>query len=662
MRLPSIPSIALLAMLAACGGAPTPAPATVAPTAPLPAGTAPTPPAVPDAPPAPRDDAKPTLEQLLNVHRAFAPEPLAGNAVLMLSDAPGTAQLFRVDGADRKQVTDFPDRVSSFVVAPDRKLVVFLKDSGGDENDQVFRMNLGEAPVALTAAPKVKHTLPVFDDKGARVAFTSNARNGKDMDLYAEDVLKASASKPMTPVLELAGPHHVADWRGEQVLVVEQRSNVDADLHLVDLRTRKKRTLTTHEGDQRWEGARFSNDGKAVFALTDAGREFMALVAVDVASGKRTSLVAEAHDLDHLAVQKAAAPTTNDTLVYARNVDGVEHAHLLYLDAKRRPTRTAPIGLSGFFGKVTVAPDGKSALAAFETPQLPTEVYRIDLAGSESPRATRLTQSDHAGIDEKALAPAEILTLKSFDGRPVSLLWYAKPVPAGERRPVVVWVHGGPESQEQPRFNPVVQYLVAHGYAVAAPNVRGSLGYGKSFAHLDDKDKREDSVKDLSEVGKMLAARADVDPKRIALMGGSYGGYMVLAGLTLFPEQWAAGVDVVGIANFRTFLEQTAAYRRSQREAEYGALATDGALLDRLSPIHRAETIKAPLMVIHGTRDPRVPIGEARQVAEALKKRNVPSELLTFEDEGHGLAKRKNRLVAYPKVVEFLDRHVRARK
>jgi dipeptidyl aminopeptidase/acylaminoacyl peptidase len=177
--------------------------------------------------------------------------------------------------------------------------------------------------------------------------------------------------------------------------------------------------------------------------------------------------------------------------------------------------------------------------------------------------------------------------------------------------------------------------------------------------HLDDKELREDSVRDLHELGKFLAQRPDVDPKRIALLGGSYGGYMVLAGMTLYPEQWAAGVDIVGIAGFRTFLEQTAPYRRALREAEYGSLEKDGALLDRLSPLRRVDRIRAPLMVIHGTRDPRVPIGEARQIAEALQKRSQPVELMTFDDEGHGLAKRKNRLVAYPAMLSFLDKHVK---
>jgi len=272
---------------------------------------------------------------------------------------------------------------------------------------------------------------------------------------------------------------------------------------------------------------------------------------------------------------------------------------------------------------------------------------------------SRKTKSDHQGIDESKLVDATLLTMKASDGVPLSTWWYAQREDPSEKLPVVIIVHGGPEAQATPGFSALQQYLALSGYAVATPNVRGSLGFGKSFAHLDDKEKRQDSVRDLHEIGEMLASRPEVDPKRIALFGGSYGGYMVLAGLTLYPTQWAAGVDIVGIANFRTFLEQTAPYRRALREAEYGSLEKDGALLDRISPIHMVDKIAAPLMVIHGTRDPRVPIGEARQVVEALKKRGLPVALLTYEDEGHGLAKLKNRLDAYPQVVKFLDEQVR---
>jgi dipeptidyl aminopeptidase/acylaminoacyl peptidase len=338
------------------------------------------------------------------------------------------------------------------------------------------------------------------------------------------------------------------------------------------------------------------------------------------------------------------------------NSDGVEEVLLAELDAGRKASSPRKAGLSGVIGSMDGSPAGDAVFVAMERADLPAEVFRVDVAAGASARVTR---SHHAGINESDLVREELFSVPSSDGRKISVFWYSKKAGAGEKLPVVIQIHGGPESQAQPYFNPITQMLALNGYAVAVPNVRGSTGYGKAFAHLDDKERREDSVRDIHEVGKFLATRPDVDPKKLVLYGGSYGGYMVLAGLTLYPEQWAAGVDIVGIANFRTFLEQTAPYRRALREAEYGSLAKDGALLDRLSPLRRVDRIRAPLMVIHGTRDPRVPIGEARQISEALQKRGQPVELLTFDDEGHGLAKRKNRLVAYPAMLAFLDRYVK---
>jgi dipeptidyl aminopeptidase/acylaminoacyl peptidase len=673
-RLASLVTLALLG----CGPAPsnTPPPAVTAPVATTAAPSA----QAKAAPPAQTEPAKPaqpppvTLQQMLDVHKATAPRALDGQRFLFLSDAPGTAQLFTsttpADPAAAppapEQLSSFPDRVSALRVAPGGKYVVFLKDTGGDENDQIFELDLdrkGTAPHALTQAPKVKHTLPAFDDAGKRMAFTSNARNGKDMDLYVEPTHSYGESFGHKPLVELAGSFAVADFRGDQVLVVEARSSFDQDLWLVDAKTKKKKLLTKHEGDERYASAHFSRDGKAIFVLTDAGREYLTLTAIDVASGKRTEVLALDHDIDDAALpvyasKKAAKGQPEDVAVVKVNMDGVEEVSVVSIDGKRKVIERKPAGISGVVSSIDVAPGGEAAFIALERPDMPTEIFRVDLGKAT---AARVTKSFHGGIDESRLVPAELVTVKSFDGKPVSFFWYQRKGGAGERQPVVVSVHGGPEGQAQPLFSPVTQYLALSGYAVATPNVRGSTGYGKTFAHLDDKDKREDSVRDLHEVAKAIAARPDVDGSRMAVLGGSYGGYMVLAALTLYPEQWAAGVDIVGIANFRTFLEQTAPYRRALREAEYGSLDKDGPLLDKLSPIHKVDRIAAPLMVIHGTRDPRVPIGEAKQIAEAVKKRGLPVELLTFEDEGHGLAKRKNRLVAYPAMMEFLDRYVKNR-
>lgn len=621
-----------------------------------------------------------TLEQLLDVARSSGASAIDADNFIYLSDVPGTSQIFAppVKGdplGTPKQLTSYPDRVGSLRVLPGGERALFMKDSGGDENDQIFLMDLkaGGEPLALTEAPKVKHTAPVFDEKGASIAFTSNARNGKDMDLYVEALpargAKAAEKKgepaKRAPVVELSGSHSVQDFRGDKVIVIEVRSSFDQDLWIVDRKTKKKELLTKHTGDERYDWARFSRDGKAVLTLTDAGREYLSLVAIDIASGKRTPIIEEGNDVVQAASARAGAlakgldPKAEDVIVFVINKDGVEELATATLDKARKVLKRAPVNLSGVFGSMDMAPGGAAAYVTLDRSNLPSEVFRIDVAAAT---AARQTFTPHGGIDETKLVDAELVPLKTFDGKTISFFWYKAAGASDVKRPVILMIHGGPEGQWQPGWSALTQYFALHGYSVAAPNVRGSTGYGKSFAHLDDKEKREDSVKDLSEVGKFLAARPDVDGSKLVLFGGSYGGYMVLAGLTLYPEQWAAGVDVVGIANFRTFLEQTAPYRRALREAEYGSLAADGAFLDRVSPISRVDKIRAPLFVIHGTRDPRVPVGEARQISEALKKRNVPVELMTFDDEGHGLAKRKNRITAYPAVAAFLDKYVKNKK
>lgn len=669
-KVQSLGFIAVLMGLVACGA--TDPPMTLPTT---PGALSPAPPPKPKqaksvAAPAPKTD-EITLEALLDVHRSTGPIAISKDRFLFLSDAPGTAQIYLGKfGAGSPtppvQLTSFPDRVGSMRVSPTGNAVVLLKDAGGDENYQIHWLDLPAddkptTPRALTNLPKFRHSLPVFDETGGRFAFTSTVRNGKDMDVYIETPNRKAEEFGAKPFVEFSKTSSVADFANDQLLVVQTHSNVNQDVWLIDAKTGAKKLLTKHQGDELWSAPRFTQDRKGILALTDRGREFVSLVAVDIASGKVTPILGVDHDIHSMALPPGnkADPLKKgrEIAVITTNVDGVDKVSVVVLDDKRKLVSQQQTELQGVVSGLDVSPQGDVAYVSIENATMPPEIFRVELDSAKSARATF---SAHGGIDDpRKLVEPELLSFKSFDGKTVSLFYYQQKPSSGEKRPVVVMVHGGPESQAQPVFNPVTQYLARAGYGVAVPNVRGSTGYGKTFAHLDDKEKREDSVRDLSEVGKFLAARADVDAARIALYGGSYGGYMVLAGLTLYPDQWAAGIDIVGIANFKTFLEQTAPYRRGTREAEYGSLEKDAALLERISPIHKLDRIKAPVMVIHGTRDPRVPIGEAKQVAEGLKKRGLPVQLMTFEDEGHGLAKRPNRLVAYPAMVKFLDEHVK---
>lgn len=287
--------------------------------------------------------------------------------------------------------------------------------------------------------------------------------------------------------------------------------------------------------------------------------------------------------------------------------------------------------------------------------RVPGDVWHAD-PGTGASRRLTVSPCD---VDPATFVAPDLVRCRSFDGLQVPAFVFRPHRPAPGRHPVVVVVHGGPESQWRPSFSPLVQYLVARGFAVIAPNVRGSTGYGRRYQHLDDVEHRLDSVADLAAVHDWIAATDDLDPDRSALYGGSYGGYMVLSGLVHQPDRWAAGVDVVGIANLVTFLEHTAAWRRAWREREYGALATDRDLLAWLSPITHVAHLRAPLLIVHGRNDPRVPLGEAEQIHAVARAKGVRSELLVYDDEGHGLARLANRLDAYPRVAAFLEEVLR---
>lgn len=638
-----------------------------------------------------------TLEQLLSVKKSVAPSAIDDESFLYLYDKSGTAQVWVHHGItgpttlapSNRALTDLPDRVGAVRASPDGKHAVFTVDHGGDENFQIDLLGVAApdegAIHPLTAAPKVRHTLPSFDDKGARIAYTANARNGKDMDLFVLTLPKggtdAKASEKEPVFVELTGSWSVSDWRGEKILLQEERSSFDQDLWIVDAKTKQKKLLTKHTGEERWYDAHFSRDGKAIFALTDTGRDFVGVSAIEIATGKRKAILEIDHDVITCATPRWSVPASKfkppakppknakdafpdairyaeDLFVCAINDEGVDQVRIVAVDEARTTSANVAAPVSGVVSSIAISSTGASALVAVEDATHPPEIDALAVRTSSTSEV--VTHSDHAGVDPSQLVPASLERFTTFDGRSISYFFYAKKDgDSSAKRSCVVLVHGGPEAQAQPNFSALVEYFALSGYAVAAPNVRGSTGYGKAFAHLDDKDKRLDAVHDLSELGKHLASRPDVDGSRIALVGGSYGGFMVLAGLAFHPKQWAAGVDIVGIANFRTFLEQTAPYRRALREAEYGSLEKDGAMLDAISPIHKVDQVVAPLMVIHGTNDPRVPVGEAKQIAEALQKRKIPVELMIFDDEGHGLSKLKNRLVAYPAAVKFLDTYLK---
>jgi dipeptidyl aminopeptidase/acylaminoacyl peptidase len=307
-------------------------------------------------------------------------------------------------------------------------------------------------------------------------------------------------------------------------------------------------------------------------------------------------------------------------------------------------------------GGVSFDPDAERFAVTATSSTLNTNVFIVEM---ESGETTRWTRASTAGIPPETFVEPELVHYPTFDGREIPAFFSLPETDTGSgETPVIVDIHGGPESQRRPSFAGVKQYFLSRGYAYFEPNVRGSTGYGKEYTRLDDVRNRMDSVADVKAGVEWLHDHPAVDPDRIVAYGGSYGGFMVLASLTEYPELWAAGVDVVGIANFVTFLENTGEWRREHREAEYGSLDEDREFLESISPTNNIEKIQAPLFVLHGENDPRVPVEEAHQIVEQARAQGVPVRELVFEDEGHGFSKLENRKEAYSAIAEFLDEHV----
>ena len=565
-----------------------------------------------------------------------------GRRVSFLTEITGVPQVWEVpaEGGWPEQLTFHEERVSGAEYSPAREEILFGMDAGGNERSQLFLLG-DDGERDLTREPDAIHYSGGFSPDGARVAFTATRRNGTDFDVFVQDVPDGEPEM----VWEVSGYHTISGWSpdGSFLIVARHRSNTDNDLYKLDLANASggATLLTPHEGEARFRSPSVTPDGVHLYLATDRDGDFVRLARLDLDTLELDYLTPDDHDVEEVELSRDGR-----LLAATRNVGGYSDLLLFNGRGGRMPDPEVPRGI---VGGLAVSPDGGRLAFTLVGPARNPDVWTMRLPDGE---AKRLTRSSTAGIPPKSFKAPTIVRYPSFDGLEIPAVFYE---PEVGNAPVVINVHGGPESQSRPSFAPVTQYLLGRGHAVLLPNVRGSTGYGKRYTHLDDVRLRMDSVKDLAHAAYWLRERGH---EKVAVMGGSYGGFMVLAALTEYPELWSAGVDIVGIANLVTFLENTGSYRRALREPEYGSLENDGDFLRSISPIHKADRITAPLMVIHGKNDPRVPVGEAEQIVARVRENGGRVEYLLYEDEGHGLAKLKNRLDAYPKIAAFLDEHL----
>ena len=566
------------------------------------------------------------IERYLQIRAATVAGHLPTGELGYLADVTGLLQLWRVapDGL-HEQVTFASERITAALASPTDERWVIARDAGGNERHALFAIDAdGSSEVPLSDDTEAIHVPGAFSPDGKLVAFTHTGRNGVDFDVAVVGVSGGGRHELAQP----GGWSHVTDWSEHGILVQRANTPFDHDLFLVDPASGELTHLTPHEGEVAFDSARLLPDGSLLCAC-DAGSEFARLAVL------RQGADPEFLTPDDADVEMVALDPQRARRAWTVNRGGESE---VWLDGER--VEGLP---GGVVSALAFAPDGSLTITA-GPPEDSTDVW------TAAPSVTRRTRSAVGGLDRSGFVRPVLEHVDSFDGRRIPYLRFGA---AG--RPALCWVHGGPESQFRPQMAPVIQYLCAQGITVAAPNVRGSTGYGRTFHHLDDVERRLDSVSDLAALGRALGAGGDTP---VGVMGGSYGGYMTMAAITEHPELWTCAVNIVGIVNFVTFLERTGAYRRALREAEYGSLERDRAFLESISPIRKIGEIACPLMVIHGANDPRVPVSEAEQVVEALRARAAPVEYLRYEDEGHGITRLPNRLDCYPRVAAFLQQYL----
>jgi len=573
------------------------------------------------------------------------------------ADTP-QVHLVKAPGGARQQLTFFADSVGSGRFHPNGgDYILFAKDIGGGEWYQLYRYDVASGDVTLVTDGKSRNLAGTWSSSGDQIAYTSTRRTGKDTDLW---VMNPADPKTDHLLTQLAGGGwQPEDWSPDdsKILLKEEISLNEAYLWLVDARTGEKTALVpggTKRGDKIAYGeARFSKTGKGIYLTTDAGAEYMNLAYMEIDRPEAKYLITESEA--NWDVERFDLSMDGKLIAYVKDEDGLSVIHV------RRTANNTEVPLPklpvGVVGSMRWHKNGQDLGFSLNNARGPGDVYSIDVA---SGKVERWTTSETA-VKTDGFPEAELVRWKSFDGKMISGFLYKPSAKFGGKRPVLVVIHGGPEGQSQPTFLGRSNYLLNElGIALIYPNVRGSTGYGKTFSPMDNGFKREDTYKDINALFDWIAAQPGLDSERIAVTGGSYGGHMTLAVSTFYSDRIRCSVDIVGMSNLVTFLEHTEAYRRDLRRVEYGDERDPKMreFLEKIAPMNNIERIKKPMFVIAGKNDPRVPVTESQQIADALKKQRTPVWLLIAKDEGHGYRKKPNQDFQFYATVEFLQEYL----
>ena len=560
-------------------------------------------------------------------------------------------------GAARTQITYFQEPIGSTSIHPTESSIAFTMDKGGTENAQIYLLDPNSASSKMLTDGASRNGGPLWSNAGDQLAFQSTKRNGRSNDVWV-----MSSDDPQNSELILESPDGTwwgaADWSedDQRVLIQNYISVSNSKVYIVDLKTKKK-TLVLGEKDLASVNSALAFDGKddGIFFITDKYGSFNQLAYHDLETQDVTVISNDIPwDVDGFAISE-----DGNRAAFVVNENGYSSVYLLNPKSlKSRKVKAMPIGT---IGGLQFSKDNKNLGLTLNTFQSPSDTYLLEL--SRSPlgygKLIRWTFSEVGGLDTTKFVEPDLIEYESFDGRKIPAFVYANK--SDEPQPVIISIHGGPEGQSRPRFSSTYQLWASSlNAAIITPNVRGSDGYGKEYLSLDNGYKREDSVKDIGALLDWIETQPHLDSERVAVYGGSYGGYMVLASAVHYSNRLKAAIDVVGISNFVTFLKNTKDYRRDLRRVEYGDERDPDmeAFLQRISPNNNVDRINVPMFVVQGENDPRVPVTEAEQVVQSLRDNGKMVWYMNALNEGHGYRKKENRDIYQQAVIVFLKENL----
>ena len=577
-----------------------------------------------------------------------------GTQIAFISDLNGIPQVWTVpvEGGWPKLVTALDDQIYGVKWSPDGISLAFALAPGGGMNEQIYLTDLSGRNVhRLSDGGKVNNWLGNWTHDGRKLAVASSRRSPNAMDAYLVDI----ESGEWHLVAENQGVGTIEDVSrdGTLALVFRVINRSDNDLYLVNLETGEEVLLTPHEGPGSFQNAHFSPDGRTIYLATNHERDLIAFGEIALDENKKPGPIEIIVERDDAELQTFAVTEDGLTAALVWNISGSNE--LNFVDLLTHEISPGPVLPGEIIYAPTFSKDGQLLAMTVSGSAMPWDIwaYRLD-----EDRLWQVTHSPHAGVDLAELVRPTLVRFDAHDGLELSG-WLYKPDSFTEPGAVVLSFHGGPEAQEQPRFNSTYQALLSQGIAVFAPNVRGSAGFGKKFVNLDNGPLRFNGIKDIESCVNYVVSAGVANPGQIGIMGGSYGGYMVMAGLTEFPELFAAGANLFGVVNFETFFAHTEGWMAEISKIKYGDPETQADLLRSLSPIHKIDQVVAATIVLHGANDTNVPVVEAEQVVENLEKRGVEVKYVLFPDEGHGFTKTPNRIRSTVEIVRWFVEHLK---